>query len=472
MEISDLRKTVGRKACDWSLDAALQLCQPSEPGVPEAVQRTIRFLRERNIWFQLSRNREARSCRDAAHKRNRLGHEGIPLHDELKSYFGIFTNAAGNPQPFLAHCRGDRLLDLNKLAKALNARDLPTRMSEEDLKVFGLEYGLINPFGIDQALQVPSSYALDAAFMASPILQVFDTELLHRVGIPGSMITNAGDLTWAVEFFAGELVKSVDNRIVERVAISDPEEAHRPWGVRERKVIGIITGNAPESGMLLWNYINDHVRETLDQDFYGDFSMPPVMVNSVPEMGLSMELDRREEEVWDVLRSAVVSLGRQGVRLLAIADNTTQYFAPQIRAICEEYKMEFISLPDSIAVWLRSNGIQQITLIGISYVAELGEWSAYREALSTFDVVPLSGSAKEQLHELAYQVKAEGVSEASLNRLRDILRREVNCDTVILALTELSLLLQKQKSKGRSGKTLIDPLKVYGEAIASRYLFS
>jgi len=50
-----------------------------ETEVPPAVQRIVDFLLARNMWFQLSRNREARSCRDAAHKRIRLGHEGIPL---------------------------------------------------------------------------------------------------------------------------------------------------------------------------------------------------------------------------------------------------------------------------------------------------------------------------------------------------------------------------------------------------------
>jgi aspartate/glutamate racemase len=471
LEISDLQQTVGPSGNGWTLEEAFQLCQPEETIVPMAVQRAIEFLRRRSVWFNLSRNREARSCRDAARKRNRLGHEGIPLADELKSYIGLFTNAAGNPQPFLAHCRGDRLLDFAKLAKALNARDLPIRMTEEDLNVFGLEYGLINPFGIDQVLQTPNSYALDGAFLTSPILQVFDTELLHRVGIPGSMMTNAGDLTWGVEFFAKELISIIDNKFVESIAVSDPEEKHRPWGTRERKPIGIITGNAPESGILLWNYINEFVRDVPDINCYGDVSMPPVIVHSVPEMGLSMELDRREPEVWDALRSAVVDLGRQGVRLLALADNTTQYFTPQIRALCEEYKTEFISLPESVAAWLESQGKRQVALVGIDSVADLGHWSAYRDPLAAFDVVSLSESAKKQVHELAYQVKSEGVSEASLNRLRDILRREVSCDTVILALTELSLLMQRQRSKGRSGKDLIDPLKIYGETIARKYLF-
>jgi hypothetical protein len=54
------------------------------------------------------------------------------------------------------------------------------------------------------------------------------------------------------------------------------------------------------------------------------------------------------------------------------------------------------------------------------------------------------------LRDLAYLVKQEGVSESGLTKLRDILRQEISSDHVVLALTELSLLLQRQKKKGRS----------------------
>jgi hypothetical protein len=77
---------------------------------------------------------------------------------------------------------------------------------------------------------------------------------------------------------------------------------------------------------------------------------------------------------------------------------------------------------------------------------------------------------KQLLDELAYQVKAEGASEAGLNRLRDILRNEVASDTVVLALTELSVLLSLQRKKGKSGRLLIDPLALYADALARRCL--
>ncbi len=68
------------------------------------------------------------------------------------------------------------------------------------------------------------------------------------------------------------------------------------------------------------------------------------------------------------------------------------------------------------------------------------------------------------------RVKKEGATEAGLNRLRDILSTEVDSTYVVLALTELSLLLAHQRRKSRSGKVLVDPLELYAEALACRFL--
>jgi len=67
-------------------------------------------------------------------------------------------------------------------------------------------------------------------------------------------------------------------------------------------------------------------------------------------------------------------------------------------------------------------------------------------------------------------VKAEGPTEKRLNRLRNILRREVSAPYVIPAPTEISILLQIQRKKGCCEKLLIEPLAVSYEAVARRYL--
>jgi hypothetical protein len=54
--------------------------------VPEQVLHCATRVSDFGIWHQFSRNEPAMSCPDAARKRYRLGHRGIPLWDELKSF--------------------------------------------------------------------------------------------------------------------------------------------------------------------------------------------------------------------------------------------------------------------------------------------------------------------------------------------------------------------------------------------------
>ncbi len=65
---------------------ASSLFKPDEPGVPPIVLSLARLLSERGVWYRLSRNLPAESCRDAAQKRDRLGHVEIELWEELKSF--------------------------------------------------------------------------------------------------------------------------------------------------------------------------------------------------------------------------------------------------------------------------------------------------------------------------------------------------------------------------------------------------
>src|SRR5436189_167720 len=92
-------------------EAELAVHLSSGENLPEAVHQCAERLRAFGIWHQFTRNEPATSCQDAARKRNRLGHKGVPLWDELKSFLGEF-HSGGVREIFLAHCRGDRRLDL------------------------------------------------------------------------------------------------------------------------------------------------------------------------------------------------------------------------------------------------------------------------------------------------------------------------------------------------------------------------
>lgn len=450
-----------------SVDAlvdARRLLRTGETEIAAAVARTVEYLAGRGIWYQLSRNPRARSCREAAHSRHRLGHVGIPLWDELKSFFGQFTDQSGRRRYVLAHCRADHLLDFDALGSALHAVGVPERMDAEHLLALGMEYGLVNPF--DSWVPVNKS-----GVISTTVVQVFDTDLLRPVGVPGTVMTNAGDLSWGVEVWARDLFDRVEDAMEADVSIPDSEESVRPPELSLGRSIRIITGNAPEAGIALWHRIGREVRDHLGPACSGDISMPPVTVESLRELGMSLELHLRHEEIWAALRGAVVNACRDGVRFLSLACNTTHYFTPQIRSICAGSDTEFVSMPEVLGEWLRAEGIERVALLGLSYVADLdAPWSAYRDPLEGIHVEKLRPRAFERLADLAYRVKAKGVSENLLGELRAFLRQEVESPHVVLALTELSALVASQRKLGQSDRVIIDPLALYGQALARQWL--
>jgi aspartate/glutamate racemase/prolyl-tRNA editing enzyme YbaK/EbsC (Cys-tRNA(Pro) deacylase) len=420
--------------------------------VPGPVHRAHGVLDQLGIWYRFARNTKAMSCRDAAARRDRLGSIGIPVWDEMKS----LALSDGSVLVF-AHCRGDQALDLSAVATAAGTGPLDLA-GDEHLAPLGLGYGLINPF-----------ISPDVA-ASTGLIQVFDVGLSVPIDVPGTIMTNAGDRTWGVEFYGADLAAATPGAISAPIAMEDPEADPRPPAIGRPFKIGIITGNSPESGMVLWELINGHVRTQLARNNVGDVSMPPVEVQSVPAMGLSMELDLRLEPVREAVEGAARALVDHGCTHVALACNTTQYFGDELSAICAAGNAEFLSMPDAVARWLTARGITEVGMVGIRYVSDLGEWSAYRAALAPFTVEPLSERGMGRITDIGYQIKAEGPTKGALGRLHNVLRDEFDSHTIVLALTELSLLLDLQTGKPRpDAKQIVDPLHVYAEAIACAY---
>jgi aspartate racemase len=425
-----------------------------------------------------SRNERAESCRDAANKRYRLGHVGIPLCDELKSWFGS-VRIKGRDQFVAVHCRADRLIDPAKLSACLEAEIDVRRLESDRLVQLGMGYGLVNPFRDHVTVEGGERPAL---------LQIFDSELLEPSGPPATVMTNAGDYGWAVEIDPIAFVRSLSDRcgreFVVTGAISQPDPASSPRVGCNGPIMGfgtppgrggkitIITGNAPESGLHLAEHLFSAIRRLLAQRSLGDISMPEVEIASLPGMGLSMELDLRREAVWQTIERTVRRSLDAGTVTFAIACNTTQFFVRQVWEICQEFApgIDCVSLAECSRDHVRSQDLTRVGLIGIRYVVDSRGWSAYREAFEGIDVVTPREEVLEEIARLAYEVKTAGVVPSAINRLRDLIRNSVDCDHIVLALTELSLLEGHLQRKTKEGKTLIDPLKVVGESLARRFI--
>jgi aspartate/glutamate racemase/prolyl-tRNA editing enzyme YbaK/EbsC (Cys-tRNA(Pro) deacylase) len=399
------------------------------------------------------------SCPDAANKRWRLGHRGIPLCDELKSRVYSYVTGAGANGVVIAHCRGDRLINEARLATTLGATEKVVEVPASTLEAATqMAYGTVNPFiGWRSRSRLVTPIG--------EIVQVFDAQVLDEVGVPGTMMTNAFERTWAVEFHVREVLRRLDH-VVGEISEPNPKVAPRPYSIVNPQTIGILTGNAPESGILLWQYVNRRVRDIMGDACLGDVSMPRMIVHSLPEMGETMELGKRSRDVWKAIAVGIENLCASGADLLSVACNTTQYFTEGIRELADRRGAEFLSIPETVASYLAEKKIKRVGLLGIRYVIDLDHWSAFGRALSGVDIELPTAAQQLITEEIAYKVKTDGPSGRPASRLHMLLK-DMEAQDVILGLTELSMLTHFVR---RAPKDLIDPLWLLGDALASRFL--
>lgn len=265
-----------------------------------------------------------------------------------------------------------------------------------------------------------------------------------------------------MEFYPKELVEALPNT---KVVDITTEATHIQF---VQLKIGILTGNSPESGIMLWENMNAAIRHKLGQRFLGDISFPPVMVESLPEMGLSMELEHRVQATSRTVESSIQNLLARGANVIAIACNTTQYYAAELEVLCGAHEAQFVPMSWAIGRRLQQDGVKKFDFIGISYTSDFGRWSGFDQLNEQYQIEVPTPKDLEQIHELAFEVKKKAVSGKGINKLRDVINEATSTDTIVIALTEISFLLAKQK-KNKSRKTYYDTLSILAEELADIY---
>jgi aspartate/glutamate racemase len=445
---------------DYELKAAKSLLKKdSNEILPQNVEKIIEFCVNRSVGFILSRNIKSYSCRDARSNRVRLGHAGIPLYDEFKSI--VFEGIDRNRKKVIiaAHCRGHMSINLQIIKELCDLLEIPTVLPQEILEMkYGMVLGTVNPI----LIELNSN---------NRIINVFDNGLQKSMTVcPGTMMTNAGELTWGIEFDPEKLIKAISNKKVASIAFPDKEL--KPYEIPScinPKSIGIITGNGAESGITLWRRINKYFVENLGEHFLGDISLPKVIVVSLPAMGLSMELDKRTNATWETISEAVNRLIDQDVDILTLACNTTDFFSHQIRSLFEKNGKQYISISEVTIDYLKENHINDVAILGIDYVASLGRYSAYTSMLN-LKVEKVPESTMQKFHELGYGIKKMNNKHRSFQQFVNLMQKEISAKNVVIALTELSILCEELRKKHCNGKVIIDTLDIYAEIIANRSL--
>lgn len=222
-----------------------------------------------------------------------------------------------------------------------------------------------------------------------------------------------------------------------------------------RASIGIITGSGPEAGLDMWQKILKANKNLMGSRFKGDLDAPSVSIISEPLLGLSMELEKNNEKVWETL-SLVANEVAQQVDYYAIACNTLNYYQPQLEALALSSKL--VSFGDVVKQKLLQDGIQKVALLGADPVTDLGDWSPYQQLKEVVEVeVPNSDHG---LHQLIYDVKTHGGNVPDIVARFTELVDSLEADLVLLACTELPLIPIKTQ------KSLIDVTDLVAQELA------
>jgi len=213
--------------------------------------------------------------------------------------------------------------------------------------------------------------------------------------------------------------------------------------------IGIIAGSGPEAGIDLWRKILDANRRLRGTNFHGDLDAPDVSIFSIPELGLSMNLEKNEDLVWTYLESNIRQLA-QRVDIICIACHTLHYFDNRIIKL--RLPSRYLSIVDSVTNYVRKSRISKLAILGACDVMELGRYSPYAALQNYVEIEKLDC---RETHELVLRIKQLGSEDASLRPALEAMLAHLESETILLACTELSLVQVQAPTKRLIDATLL-----------------
>ncbi len=121
-------------------------------------------------------------------------------------------------------------------------------------------------------------------------------------------------------------------------------------------------------------------------------------------------------------------------------------------------------MPEVTIKYIEKANLSDLAILGISYVANLQEYSAYSQ-LKNLNIETISEATLAKFHKIGYEVKKMKNLYPTFRKFTNLLHTDIKSSNIVIALTELSILVESQK-KCHSQKNIIDPLDIYAREIA------
>jgi aspartate racemase len=227
------------------------------------------------------------------------------------------------------------------------------------------------------------------------------------------------------------------------------------------KTVGIIGGIGPESTVEYYQYIIAGYREQRN-------SYPSIVINSVDLQRLVDWLNAGEmDQFTDYLVNEVQRLERAGVDFGVLAANTPHIVFDQIRS---RTSLPLISIVESARDKVRALGLKRPGLFGTGFTMRA---TFYSDTFATagLPIITPSEEEKTAIHEIYFGELLKSVflpeSRARLLEIVDRMRKRDSIDGLILAGTELPLLL---RASDHNGIPLLDTTKIHVQRIVEQLL--
>ncbi len=221
------------------------------------------------------------------------------------------------------------------------------------------------------------------------------------------------------------------------------------------KKVGLIGGIGPASTVDYYMGIIDGYREKT-----GDAHYPEVIVYSIDmtEMIASIE-ENRLDKTADQLSQAVSVLHTAGAEIIAMASNTPHLVYNEIRS-----PVPMVSIIEATCKAIQKMCFRRVLVIGTLFTMRSGLYTTPLKSLGVSALLPTK-EEQEEIFALFFPNLENGIvvaedKEKMLSLLRWIIK-EQNADSLLLACTELPLMIRQEDMS----VPVIDTAKLHIEAI-------
>jgi aspartate racemase len=201
---------------------------------------------------------------------------------------------------------------------------------------------------------------------------------------------------------------------------------------QDRKKLAILGGMGPEATEVFYKKIIDSTQVSKDSDhldilIYNHATMPD---------RTEYILGGREDELWEILKKDIDMLKTMGGEYLAIPCNTCHYFADRIN---EEADGNFINMIKVTAQHVKDRGSKVAGILATDGTCTANLYGKAMEELGLKVVYPSEEKQKDVMDLIYNQIKQgeKGDRKQFLGVVKEL--RDLGCDTIVLACTELSV---------------------------------